>query len=420
MSATTKHDFHPDAESLNAFAEQALSERERGDVLAHLAACGRCRQIVALAREAADPEVTAAAAARHAIVHSDSWWEKWRLVWVPSAVVTAFAAASISVYIHQVDQSRAAIRIAEQKDQPNRTAPAYPSQPQQAEAVPPSSLAPAAPPAKAEKPVSPSAPPKLSSRTTAVTPAAPPAPGAMQQSELEREGLVPAPGAEGRGSARMGQTPAKPSAASEPTPAGRAFSEEQKKQDDRMRMEEERQQVQMAQSSMPPPSLEPPNAPATISDAPGSPNAKAPDSNQQVVVRSDSLAGFSSIRSSRSMAKIAAAEAAINLPSGLPAISTAAGAHRMLAIDKTGALFLSEDAGNSWVRVLQQWTGHAVSVRRHIAPGALAAAPAAAQPEAVPGISGGAPADASPALFEILNDKDQMWLSTDGRLWIAK
>ena len=37
MNATTKHDFHPDAESLSAFAEQALGERERGQVLAHLA-----------------------------------------------------------------------------------------------------------------------------------------------------------------------------------------------------------------------------------------------------------------------------------------------------------------------------------------------------------------------------------------------
>ena len=56
---------------------------------------------------------------------------------------------------------------------------------------------------------------------------------------------------------------------------------------------------------------------------------------------------------------------AINLPSGLPAVSTAAAGRRMLAIDKAGALFLSEDAGNAWQRVLQQWTGHAVAVRRH-------------------------------------------------------
>jgi len=60
MKATGQHEFHPDAESLSAFAEQALGERERGRVLEHLAVCGRCRRVVALAREAADAEVVRA------------------------------------------------------------------------------------------------------------------------------------------------------------------------------------------------------------------------------------------------------------------------------------------------------------------------------------------------------------------------
>jgi len=37
---------HPDAEALSAFAESALPERERAQVLAHLAECGDCRQVV--------------------------------------------------------------------------------------------------------------------------------------------------------------------------------------------------------------------------------------------------------------------------------------------------------------------------------------------------------------------------------------
>jgi Putative zinc-finger len=40
---------HPDANALTAFAESSLPERERAGVLAHLAACGDCREIVALA-----------------------------------------------------------------------------------------------------------------------------------------------------------------------------------------------------------------------------------------------------------------------------------------------------------------------------------------------------------------------------------
>ncbi len=53
MNSTFQLDSHPDAESLNAFAEQALSEREREPILAHLAACSRCRQVIFLAQQAA-------------------------------------------------------------------------------------------------------------------------------------------------------------------------------------------------------------------------------------------------------------------------------------------------------------------------------------------------------------------------------
>ncbi len=62
MTATSQHGFHPDAESLSAFSEQALARRERVEVLAHLAVCGRCREVVALAREAADADEANAAA----------------------------------------------------------------------------------------------------------------------------------------------------------------------------------------------------------------------------------------------------------------------------------------------------------------------------------------------------------------------
>lgn len=40
---------HPDSDLLAAFTEHSLSKRERTDVLTHLAACGECREIVALA-----------------------------------------------------------------------------------------------------------------------------------------------------------------------------------------------------------------------------------------------------------------------------------------------------------------------------------------------------------------------------------
>ena len=40
---------HPDANALTAFAERVLPERERALVFDHLARCGDCRDVVALA-----------------------------------------------------------------------------------------------------------------------------------------------------------------------------------------------------------------------------------------------------------------------------------------------------------------------------------------------------------------------------------
>src|ERR1700683_5036658 len=97
MTETTQHGPHPQAEQLGACAEHALPGHERNQVLAHLAACGRCRQIVALAAHAEELEshalVAAAAAVPAVVAHRrppNSWWTRWRLVWIPAAVVAAF------------------------------------------------------------------------------------------------------------------------------------------------------------------------------------------------------------------------------------------------------------------------------------------------------------------------------------------
>ena len=46
---------HPDADTLTAFAERSLSSSKRDPVLEHLAHCGECREIVALALPATEP-----------------------------------------------------------------------------------------------------------------------------------------------------------------------------------------------------------------------------------------------------------------------------------------------------------------------------------------------------------------------------
>jgi hypothetical protein len=54
LRAAVPEQAHPDADLLAAFAEQALSTTERDGVLQHLALCGDCREVVALALPAAD------------------------------------------------------------------------------------------------------------------------------------------------------------------------------------------------------------------------------------------------------------------------------------------------------------------------------------------------------------------------------
>ena len=160
MTATSHHGFHPDAESLSAFSEQALGERERALVLAHLAVCGRCREVVALASEAADAGEGIAAAPPRKAIAANAWWKQWRLVWVPTAVVAAFAAASISVYIERPDRHAANIKIAEQSPNPSATPPPAAAPKEQAKveapaAEPPAAAAPATP---AAEPVAPARP----------------------------------------------------------------------------------------------------------------------------------------------------------------------------------------------------------------------------------------------------------------------
>ena len=58
LRAATPERGHPEADLLTAFAEQALSATERGNVLQHLALCEDCRDVVALALPAMDLTVT--------------------------------------------------------------------------------------------------------------------------------------------------------------------------------------------------------------------------------------------------------------------------------------------------------------------------------------------------------------------------
>ncbi|MGD1064596.1 MAG: zf-HC2 domain-containing protein [Terracidiphilus sp.] len=425
MTATSQHGFHPDAESLSAFSEQALGERERAEVLAHLAVCGRCRQVVALAREAADAGAENAAAPPRKAIEPNAWWKQWRLVWVPTAIVAAFAAASISVYIEQADRHGTNIKIAEQNPTQGATSPAAPSPTEQAKVEPPAAAAPATPPVRpakhahsaAPEPPPAPAPPvvaaQMPSESDFPEPGAP-APGVTHRVEVMRE-APPMSHAEEQQSPPQLTMGIHGSAYSQP--ASGAWEAKQKRAEEQRRAEVDTSRMRSFKAKAAPFAVRGANAAPPAGATQTVTVTAAPPLETQPAATAEP-APMLGIKSSWD---VTTPSNPIQLPSGLASVSIASRGHFLLAIDKAGALFLSEDRGVTWERITTQWTGRAVEVRRQARDhGAPQAAPTAQN-----GTTGNSSADAgaaSPPLvsFELSNDNNQTWVSTDGRTWTPK
>ncbi len=85
---------HPDADLLTAFAEHALPPPERGPVMEHLARCGECREVVALAL----PEV---ATARGAEVVVRGGWFRWHTLRWAALAAGVVVVASVGTFEYQ-------------------------------------------------------------------------------------------------------------------------------------------------------------------------------------------------------------------------------------------------------------------------------------------------------------------------------
>lgn len=85
---------HPDADVLTAFAERALPDRERGSVMEHLARCGECREVVALASP--DSDATAPP-----VAHSGRRWVTWPTLRWGFAAAGIVLVASLAIVQYQ-------------------------------------------------------------------------------------------------------------------------------------------------------------------------------------------------------------------------------------------------------------------------------------------------------------------------------
>jgi Carboxypeptidase regulatory-like domain/Putative zinc-finger len=137
---------HPDADALTAFAERSLPELERDVVLEHLARCGDCRDIVALALPAMEP-------VESSMKPSPSGWLTWpalRWGFVAAGVVLI---ASLGILRYQARFQPGTMSASNNAPSPRLKATEAKDQPLAAPAPPPS-----APAEKREKIEAPAAP----------------------------------------------------------------------------------------------------------------------------------------------------------------------------------------------------------------------------------------------------------------------
>lgn len=398
MNSTSQLDFHPDAESLNAYAEQALPERERGQIVAHLAVCGRCRQVIFLAQEAASGLETGASAAvptAHSAARTGSWLSGWRLAWIPAAVLAAVVGLAVVVHFRQPQPGTEMARIAPESAPLDEGNIARPSANEGTLVQ------------KVQTPASPAAA-KLSERKAqpapvlAISEAAlgAAAPSAVPANETVTVATAP-PLLRTENESSAGQVINMSQLEPEPAAAAR-----------------QPQHVAGVYSS----NATAVYAPKTKMDNMAAERALA---SQKAEARFDGAGGASDSRIQMKAAKHSSYDASAQmpviqfeaareektapLPSGLAVVSTVTAQTRTLAIDQAGTLFLSEDSGSHWEQVARQWAGRATEVRlQQTGTGSTAATADQAAP----------PLPA--AIFEIVNDKNLIWASVDGKTWKAQ
>jgi len=385
MNQAIQLDLHPDAESLNAFAEQALPEQERGQILEHLGVCDRCRQVVYLAQEMA---VDAVPVARAAVVRTaprkTSWFGNGWFTWAPAAALAGIVGFAVFIHFRPAGPGSEVAGVTPQNGggvpNPGRQRPA------EAEVTPspaaPRAARPSGGDAHAEPPVITSQEPRIAA---VPAPGIPAEPASNTGTNAERAVAAPAPGA-----SEYEFEPSQAGVQGKPGTAVAAWQQQQarplskaatKAEADKAGMDTRASRAESNQgmpvgSAAPQPQYDVQPAPSSSYDR----NA-APSTSGTIAQ------GFTR---------------KITLPSGLGAASFATAQHLLLALDTSGGLYLSQDFGSHWAAVSHQWTGRAVSVRLES------------------GQSGPAPNNTAAERFEIVNDMNQVWVSTDGRYWKAK
>ncbi len=339
MSEPVQFGYHPDADQISAFVEQALPVHERVRMLDHLAVCPECRAVVALSLpEVEEPARPTAAAVRK------PWWASWTLVW-PLAGALAAGILLVAYIRHgaiapnapeqQVAVAHSAAPPASQEQSVNRITKAAPrdTQTPRAQGQPASTGAAAIAPESIRE--APSAGqsvggPVLAGRNVDALRQQAEAPNlaAKKQMPATRFSAGPGRGLSGAVSGSIAKTPSATA---------------------RNRTEE--------MNSPPPPGTVNPSAQMAKAAAP------EPTASEAVTVKNE--APIQTTSADAANIEIAQDETQQTqpkrpLPSHLAVLSIATQLRRMVAIDTNHAVFVSKDAGKHWKAIQAPWQGSAV------------------------------------------------------------
>jgi Putative zinc-finger len=376
VNSTSQLDLHPDAESLNAFAERALGVPEREQVLAHLAGCSRCRQVIFLAQQAAaDAEAPAPVPATRLVTQPVSWFWNWRIAWVPAAAFAAALALVVTLHTRHTTPAPELAKVSPQSEAPapipqDQTSVAATHRP--AQALTANSVA-----GKAQFGA-----PRRPTLTHVAPSAAPPVePGTFAASTEENRAALP--------SSMPAAQPQASAAQFKPESAVTAWQQERQQMSGALSASANTSRVSQKSMQM--------EAYSAHTSRPAAAGSAGPRMSQQP--QSAPTSSFDMITQEQFAGLTVSGKLNPPLPSGLAAISTATARNLTLEIDLAGALFLSDDSGKHWKPVAQQWTGRAVEVRTK---------------------TGSNSNTAQATGFELQNDVGSTWASADGTTWTAQ
>jgi hypothetical protein len=388
MKPTIQLGAHPDAERLTAFAEQLLSGAEREQILAHMATCNRCREVVFLTQRMMEPEKLASATEPQESVRPTPrcWFGGWRWAWVPTAALAGFIGFAVLQH-----QRRAAVSQPEmaQNVSPAETTPSVQQQAPRREETKGMSAARRRADRDAEvssgaldrKDKATQKKDELAKGSDLLSAVAPDVSGESAHRKLSaraKSSTIGGPMTQNQAQQQNNAPPQQQDYANEVRPTGTLFDSADKPVPAPVPPggASESVTVQAEQGPI--------LASATPATAPEI--ATAPKATQSVVLSNMKTARLIEGRSA--------------LPSELGILSEAKAAKTTIAIDTAGALFLSEDGGKHWQPVKAQWTGRAVLLK--VRP--------------TTGVSGGMLRQSTPQ-FRLTTDKLETWISEDGKTW---